>query len=359
MTRSPVSLPVDHWPETDRERWLAAQAPAGFLEPDKPASHWSPDRRVIVEAAYGRWLTFLECTDTLDPSCTPGDRATEPRLRAFVTELQAQVAPASAGMMVGALLRMLAVLEPERDWTFLGQVYRYLKHTAVPSRDKLARMVPAADLFELGIHLMETWADDRPQRVYKATRYRDGLIIALLISCPIRLKNLAGLVIGQHLVFDGEGYRLQLSTAETKTGRPYVATVPFELGPYIDQWLMIHRPAMTLIASAVAGSGTAAGPLWIDRWGQPMSSKSIRRQVRWRTRQAFGKGICPHLFRDIAVTELVDFAPDEIGIAPDLLGHADLRTTTRHYIKAKGLSAHMRVQDMIVARRRAAASRRA
>ena len=29
------------------------------------------------------------------------------------------------------------------------------------------------------------------------------MIIMLLISCPIRVKNLAGLVIGQHLVFDG------------------------------------------------------------------------------------------------------------------------------------------------------------
>jgi integrase len=76
-----------------------------------------------------------------------------------------------------------------------------------------------------------------------------------------------------------------------------------------------------------------------------------------RTKETFGSAIWPHLFRDCAVTELVDSAPDDIGIAPDLLGHADLRTTARHYIKAKGLSAHMRVQEMIAARRRAAASR--
>ena len=47
-----------------------------------------------------------------------------------------------------------------------------------------------------------------------------------------------------------------------------------------------------------------------------MSGRSIQRQIWVRTRQAFGKGICPHLFRDIAVTELVDSAPDDIGIAP-------------------------------------------
>jgi integrase/recombinase XerD len=88
-----------------------------------------------------------------------------------------------------------------------------------------------------------------------------------------------------------------------------------------------------------------------------MSIKATQRQIWVRTRQAFGKGICPHLFRDIAVTELVDVAPEEIGIAADLLGHADLRTTRRYYMQATGIKAHVRVQEVIAARRRAAASR--
>ena len=88
-----------------------------------------------------------------------------------------------------------------------------------------------------------------------------------------------------------------------------------------------------------------------------MRSGSVERQITLRTREAFGKAICPHLFRDIAVTELVDSAPDEIGIAPDLLGHADLRTTRKHYIQAQGMVAHLRVQEVIAARRRAATSR--
>jgi integrase len=79
---------------------------------------------------------------------------------------------------------------------------------------------------------------------------------------------------------------------------------------------------------------------------------------RTRTKQAFGRHVWPHLFRDCAVTELVDCAPEEIGIAPDLLGHADLRTTRKHYIQAQGMVAHARVQEVISAKRRAAAGRR-
>jgi hypothetical protein len=57
------------------------------------------------------------------------------------------------------------------------------------------------------------------------------------------------------------------------------------------------------------------------------------------------------------VTELVDCAPEQIGIAPDLLGHAALQTTKKYYIAAVGMQAHLRVQDVIAARRRKAASR--
>jgi integrase/recombinase XerD len=86
-----------------------------------------------------------------------------------------------------------------------------------------------------------------------------------------------------------------------------------------------------------------------------MSSGAIQRQIVARTTEAFGKAIWPHLFRDCAVTELVDSAPDPIGIAHDLRGHADLRTTRKHYIQAQGMTAHVRVQEMIAGRRAAAA----
>jgi hypothetical protein len=70
---------------------------------------------------------------------------------------------------------------------------------------------------------MDTCEDGPDRPAYVATRYRDGLIIALLIACPMRLKNLTGLVICQHLVFDGRAYSLKLTAAETKTGRPYIS----------------------------------------------------------------------------------------------------------------------------------------
>jgi integrase/recombinase XerD len=352
---SPLCLVVQDWPEIDRERWRRAQEPAGFLEDDKPATRWSPARRRIGEQAHGQWLSFLDRNGMLDPSCTPGERATDDRLSKFVAELRARVAPVSAAMMLGALVRMLSALEPERDWGPLARVYNHLRQAAAPSRDKLSRLVRASELFELGLRLMAGCEGaDRPQ--YVPVRYRDGLIIALLISCPMRLKNFAGLVIGQHLMFDGAAYWLKLSAAETKTGRPYVVTVPPELTPYIDGWLQAHRHALQALGTGKGQVG--GGHLWLNRYGRSMRSAAIRQQIEARTEQAFGNAVWPHLFRDCAVTELVDCAPEEIGIAPDLLGHSDLQTTKRHYIQAVGMQAHARVQE-VIARRRAAASGKA
>jgi integrase len=126
---------------------------------------------------------------------------------------------------------------------------------------------------------------------------------------------------------------------------------------YIDGWLQVHRASLQLIATRKGEIGSVGGHLWLNRSGRPMHSAAIRHQIETRTEQAFGKAIWPHLFRDCAVTELVDCAPEEIGIAPDLLGHADLQTTKRHYIQAVGMRAHARAQEVIAALRRPATSR--
>jgi integrase/recombinase XerD len=113
---------------------------------------------------------------------------------------------------------------------------------------------------------------------------------------------------------------------------------------------------LQLIATKKGQVGVG-GHLWLNRYGRPMHSAAIRHQIETRTEQAFGRHVWPHLFRDCAVTELVDSAPHEIAIAPDLLGHADLETTQRYYVLAEGMTSHVREQEVISARRRAATSR--
>jgi hypothetical protein len=87
-----------------------------------------------------------------------------------------------------------------------------------------------------------------------------------LIACPLRLRNLTDLVIGQHLVFDGARYLLKLAAAETKSGRPYIAVVTAELTPAVDLWLTVHRPDLQLAALREGQVGDIGGNLWLNRY---------------------------------------------------------------------------------------------
>jgi hypothetical protein len=71
-------LPVDQWPEIDRAGWHLAQKPPGFLEGDKPASHWSAASKDKVAQAYGRWLGFLERTGRSTRPAPPGSDSPRP-----------------------------------------------------------------------------------------------------------------------------------------------------------------------------------------------------------------------------------------------------------------------------------------
>lgn len=118
------------------EQYLATWHPvwgAGvpWLFPNRAVGHVRPS---ILSHCIAR-RAGLARTGVLMSHETPGERAAENRLRAFLSELQGRVAPVSVGMMAGALLRMLTVLQPGGNWSRLAAAYNWLKQTAEPSRD--------------------------------------------------------------------------------------------------------------------------------------------------------------------------------------------------------------------------------
>jgi len=345
-------MKVAHWPSADRELWVAACQPARFLGRVRPASTWSKSRRRIVEQAYGQWLGWLDGEGLLDPDEAPCARVTPERIDRFIAELQERIAPWSVAMMLGAMKRILDVIAPSAGWTWLGQICADLKFVAKPSRNRFAHLVAPGQLFDLGLSMMDEAepADDHPMRI--ATRARDGLLIAMLISCPIRIANLVQIEIGTHLLLSGDRYRLHFDADQTKTRREFDAELPPTLTAYVDCYLRTYRPVLLSL-----GNEPRTDRLWIDRWGKPMAEASIRTQIEINTRNVFGRHIWPHLFRAIAVTGVVDEAPEAIGITPDLLGHACLNTTEKHYILANATRAHQRVQTSFLEQRAQAVRR--
>lgn len=255
-------------------------------------------------------------------------------------------------MIFEGFARMIIVTAPDRDWSWLRAAITNLKINARPEKDKRGHMVDARQLLALGVDLMEE-ALEMGDRYHAATRMRDGLLIAILASCPIlRLANLTAIEIGRHLLFDGDRYRLFFTKEETKTAHPSQAELSPALSPYIDVWLRDHR--RRLLAH---GDSARTDRLWIDRWSKPMGAWPIRAQIVKRTQDAFGRHIWPHLARSIAATSFVDHDPDMVTLVPDLLGHTVDQTAHKHYILADAARAHAAVQSAFEARRAAAVAR--
>ena len=233
-------------------------------------------------------------------------------------------------MMVGALQRMLQALQPEIDLTWLRAVYQHLKVTAKPSRDKRRAVVPAKDLYDLGIALMESADADTDHPFFAASAYRDGLITSVLAAAPVRLANLSAIEIGRHLTCrDGE-YWLEFAEEETKNGAHILLPLPEHLAPYIDRYLRHHRE---ILLRRTKGAQTPTRALWVNKQGIKMDSSAMRAQIESRTTKAFGHKLWPHLFRDCAATSIAIEDPEHLALGADLLAH-DLATLKRYYNQA-------------------------
>lgn len=68
-----------------------------------------------------------------------------------------------------------------------------------------------------------------------ALAYRDGLMIALLATAPVRRNNFANLILHHTIVKSGSTWTIMLSGTETKGGRPLEYPVPPRVGDRLDR----------------------------------------------------------------------------------------------------------------------------
>lgn len=342
-------LKLDDWPKLDRLAWDAAFVAGDLLDGTVgPAHHWSIETREKYRKGYGRWLTFLITSGRFDPDLEPFERTTPETIGAYIEELQDQVASWTVWGRLAELLAVCKALAPERDWAWLRAIVRKLEARVAASRNKHIRLRPAHEILTWAMQAMDCIQANPPAR-HPLTRYRDALMVALLIACPtMRLRNLAQIEIGRHLIQHSTGYELRFAGPEMKARKPVEIPVPDVLTPYLVHYINVVRPA--LCTEAPGTNGTRR--LWITQYGHPMTGKVIHAAFSSATTRAFGHPINPHLFRDCAVTSVALEDPKQIGIAAPILGHTDLRTTEVHYIQAQQIAAGRKLQASLKTLRR-------
>lgn len=323
-----VGLSIEAWPDIDRRAWGDANRVGDILDGQGPAARWTANTRMSARKAYGCWLRYLMDRNRLDHVTAIGDRVSLENLREYVGELRPHLSPNTVLTRLRHLSMAIAAMDPTVDRTLLNHAIGRLIPLARPVRDKRSKLVSPVVLLELGMRLMAEWqsrAGHDPR--LNAMDYRDGLMIAFLALCPIRVANLAAMTIGRHLTFAGGGARIQFAAAEMKGKRALAFDLPEILRAPLDLYLRAIHPL--LYAGPLEDP-----PLWpsLARRQPQMTTHGIYTRITQVTAKHLGVAISPHLFRDAAATFIAELAPEHARMAAAVLQHRSFATTSRHYI---------------------------
>lgn len=341
--------PVEQWPVEDQQLWAKACAPQSLFEDDGGGlAHLAEISRFKYAKGWGRWIAFLAChaADALD--LTPAERCTKANVRAYIDHLRG--AGNSDGTIVnrlGELMAVTAALDPAFDPRLLNRYIATLRSKARPVRSK-SHVRSANELVDLGVRLMAAATD--PTNLDHALAYRDGLIIAFLILHPLRRRNLVNFELGKDLLRQGAGYMVSFEGSETKNGAPLELPLADVLVQPMNQYLDIWRPV--LMARTGRWARDVGASVWVSSDGSPLGQEGMSGRIELRTREAFGKAINPHAFRDASATTLTIADPCRVRSAAPLLGHRSLATTEKHYIQATGLEAQRSYLEVLNTARR-------
>src|SRR5215472_12147301 len=185
---------LEEWPAADRGLWLAALVRGDVLEDGGARAKHSEYSNRNAVYGYGRWLTWLDRHGLLEATNSPADRITPASVKAYIGDLEQHNATQTLLNRLQELHAVAVVMDPDRDWRWIYRIYSQVKARHRPARPKLARLVPAGELFELGVDLMLA-AERENTALRRAMVFRDGLLTALLAARPLRLGDLAGLVL--------------------------------------------------------------------------------------------------------------------------------------------------------------------
>ena len=229
----------------------------------------------------------------LDGHIAPGDRIIPDRVKTYVADLEKENA---SGTVIARLIELkiiAGIMEPGRDWSWIYRRASPVRARHKPARPKRHRLVDTGKLLRLGLDLMAK-AETATTRRGRFKAYRDGLIIALLASRPLRLRNLTSLALDRTLVRRGDEWWIQIPAAETKTRAPIDVPWPEMLAGRLEFYLADHRAYIVALRGFC--SGAADDALWLSMYGVPLTDNGIYTRVVARTREGLGWAINPHLF---------------------------------------------------------------
>jgi integrase len=336
----PRSLPIGEWPIAYQKTWEEACRPGTRLKRGGSASRFAQVSLDDFASRIGAYFGFLQRTGHFDESAAVAALVTPANVELYLAELNARVRSVTAWNCIYKLRMASQILDPKADFCWLAEIEKDLALIMEP-RSKFDRVVLAERLVEAGLILV-TEADLLGKTPFeRAKGIRNGLLIALLAACPVRIKNYAALEIGNTFKELHGGWWITLPSKSTKTGGAEERPVPDYLDRAIDLYLKQARPALI-------GSRPASNSLWISsRTGHRYTRKNLGTLISKITFETLGVDVSPHLFRTAAATTAALYGGENPHLASALLNHSDSRVTYDSYIRSSNIGAVQKLGEII------------
>jgi integrase len=326
------SLAIGEWPDADRQAWEKACRPGVGLRRGGAAGRYGEVSRDDFAARYGAFLGFLQRGRSLDPTAAAAAQVTPAHVDRYVAELNGRVQSVTAWNCIYKLRMAARLLDPKADFSWLAEIEKDLALLMVP-RSKFDRLVLSDRLVEAGLTLIAEAENCAKSPFDRAKGIRNGLLIALLAVCPIRIRNFAALETGLTFKEVDGNWWIALPFKSTKTKSSEERPVPELLNHAIDLYLKQARPVLI-------GTQLTTNFLWISSTtGQRYTTKNLGTLISKITFRTVGVDVSPHLFRTAAATTAAMYGGSNLHLASAVLGHSDSRVTYRNYIRATTVNA--------------------
>lgn len=235
---------------------------------------------------------------------------------------------------IASLLRNLGTIlqVPDKDLAKLKKLATKLTLDKplgmTPKNRERLRVLQDAKQTQRLLRLPETILKNPPKgkanAFTQALAREDALAIAILLFCPVRIKNLAQIEMDRHLQRPGDGRAfLVLTEDDQKNGRPLEFELPKDLVRMIDRHLATRSPELCPVGTPF---------LFPRRDGRgPVDTNQLSGRLTRRIRREIGLEMNAHLFRHFAVMLWLDANPGAYEVARRLLGHSDVSHTIAMY----------------------------
>ena len=214
----------------------------------------------------------------------------------------------------------------------LGQLKRRLGRRAPGLAERTRRAIePFADprvlaaLLALPGRLMAQAAGGRSLEMAAVRKAQIAVAIGLLLTVPLRLRDLVGLKLGRELLRPAARQGTLSVAPGAAGGRPAPAPecpIVGQVKDLVDEYLD-HCHALL--------SPNAERWLFVRPGGAPVPEAALRYGITAETRRAIGVALTPGQFRHLAAALVLRERPGDFGLVRHLLGHSDPRTTSRLY----------------------------